>query len=119
MTKKEAAALALRNGFEQVQTPLLKRSKKKPDADVINWRSIIDTLSRDVRAIPRGTTLLTARLQQRCPGRTLFRQQVDAWLHPDAAKRNEPKAGMALLLLEEARRLVAETSEKAKESRSK
>ncbi len=84
----------------------MTRAKQKPDADILLWRAVADDLSRTVRALPGGTTRLTARLQKRCPGRVLFRQQVEAWLCADPERRVEPKAGMALLLVEEAAALT-------------
>jgi hypothetical protein len=88
-----------------------KTKSKTPDADVAQWRLVSDVLARDVRRIPRGSTLLTARLQARCPGRVLWRQQIEEWIAVEPERRVEPKAGMALILMEESGLLFLENRE--------
>lgn len=48
---------------------------------------------------PGTITKLAARLSE-LTGATQYRQNIGEWLHPDPAKRIEPRFGMGLLLLD-------------------
>ncbi len=47
----------------------------------------------------RGTVAEVARKMSKRLGRPVHRQQVEAWLHEDKAKRREPGLGTGLLLI--------------------
>jgi hypothetical protein len=54
-----------------------------------------------------GVTELSNRIT-RASGRTIQRQQVETWIHPDRAKRVQMRFGMGLLMIQEAKKMIAE-----------
>jgi hypothetical protein len=58
----------------------------------------LEPLIRHAQQNPGTVTTLAARIME-LTGEKQYRQNVGAWLHPDAKLRIEPRFGMGLLLL--------------------
>lgn len=54
----------------------------------------------------RGTVSKLTERMSKAMGRECKRQMVEAWIHPDAERRVEPRLGIGLILIAESRGLI-------------
>ena len=84
-----------------------KMTDKKNDPEAQKRRENIAPIVAFARANRGFERQLLARLQARCAARPPSRQVLGEWLRRDPRKRKQPRYAMGLLLVEEARWLIA------------
>ena len=86
---------------------------KKTNANQL-WHNAINPIASHCDSTRGAKTAILARMNQASPpedAKTWNRQQVDSYLHGDPHKRQEPRLGAGLALLEAGRFVMAEHAE--------
>ena len=71
------------------------------------WLAATNSAAKFCAATPGAKAVILARLNQ-ITGRKWNRQQVESYLHPDPKKRQEPRHGTGLALVEAANHVISE-----------
>lgn len=88
-----------------------KTKKAKKQAGVRSWDELVSPIIAHAQANPGFDKMLGAAMEARFGIKRAWRQLVYQWLHPDPAKRPEPRYTVGVVILEESARLMASTSE--------
>lgn len=82
----------------------MKTNNKVDVADATASKALSFLINHRVKN-PSFVRAMATRLSKRTRT-TVQRQQVEAWLHPDAKKRVQPKLGVGLLLIHEGNKVL-------------